>query len=188
MNILIDRVRVPLASAALAGALLLALVPASALAGDHPARKGAQFERLSTFLVCENTSCDRSVVETTVSEIVAASEDGRTLIYTDSAQGLIGLVDITDAAQPKALGVVDVGGEPTSVAVAGRYALVAVNTSEDFLSPSGWLKVFDIHACVAQIQRCVAGRSRGRVRCDQPGQHRRRHPAGEQPHRAGASA
>jgi len=155
MNILIDRVRVPLASAALAGALLLALVPASALAGDHPARKGAQFERLSTFLVCENTSCDRSVVETTVSEIVAASEDGRTLIYTDSAQGLIGLVDITNAAQPKALGVVDVGGEPTSVAVAGRYALVAVNTSEDFLSPSGWLKVFDIHACVAQIQMCV---------------------------------
>jgi hypothetical protein len=84
MNILIDRVRVPLASAALAGALLLALVPASALAGDHPARKGAQFERISTFLVCESTSCDRSVVETTVSEIVAASEDGRTLIYTSA--------------------------------------------------------------------------------------------------------
>ena len=155
MNIVIDRLRAPLARAALAGALLVALAPASAPAGDHPSRKDAQFERISTFIVCENTSCDRSEVETTVSEIVAASEDGRTLIYTDSEQGVIGLVDITDAKHPKGRGVVNVGGEPTSVAVAGRYALVAVNTSEDFLSPSGWLKIYDIGQCLAQIHLCV---------------------------------
>lgn len=141
------------ASSALACAL--ALVPSLAPAGEREHR-AARFDRISTFIVCENTSCDRQKVKTTVAEIVAASEDGRTLVYTDSAQGVIGFVDITDPEQPKGLGTVAVGGEPTSVAVAGRYALVGVNTSADFVSPSGSLKVFDIQQCVAQMHMCAA--------------------------------
>lgn len=67
----------------------------------------------------------------TVAEIVAASEDGRLLVYTDTATGNVGFVNIEDPANPLPAGVVDVDGQPTSVAVAGGYALVAVNTSPD---------------------------------------------------------
>ncbi|MGA0839856.1 MAG: esterase-like activity of phytase family protein, partial [Pseudomonadales bacterium] len=80
----------------------------------------------------------------TAAEIVAASEDGRTLIYTDSPGEQIGFVDITDPGNPLALGTLPTPGEPTSVAVAGRYALAAVDTSPDFLNPSGELLVIDI--------------------------------------------
>ena len=36
----------------------------------------AHFQRIATYLVCENTSCDRNSVEETVAEIVASSKDG----------------------------------------------------------------------------------------------------------------
>ena len=98
------------------------------------------FNRVATFPVYLNTAID---VET-VAEIVDASKDGRTLVYTDSETGKLGFVDIKKPAQPKALGAIDVGGEPTSVAVAGDYALVAVNTSPSFVAPSGHLHVVDI--------------------------------------------
>ena len=44
----------------------------------------------------------------------------------------------------KPAGLVDVGGEPTSVAVAKGFALAVVNTSADFVDTSGELKVVDI--------------------------------------------
>lgn len=100
----------------------------------------AYFQRIATFPVFLNTRID----EETVAEIVDASEDGNTLIYTDSETGRVGLVDIADPYRPQPAGVVFVGGEPTSVAVARRYALVAVNTSESFAVPSGQLKVVDL--------------------------------------------
>lgn len=109
-----------------------------------------QFERIATYVVCENSSC----AETTAAEIVAASHDGRTLIYTDSPGKAIGFVDIKDPAHPKGLGTVKLDGEPTSVDVAGRYALVAVNTRESFTNPSGHLAVFDLLECRAELASC----------------------------------
>ena len=35
-------------------------------------------------------------------------------------------------------------GEPTSVAVHGNFAVVAVNTSEDYINTSGELKILNI--------------------------------------------
>lgn len=67
-----------------------------------------------------------------VAEIVAATPDGETLVYTDSDGGAVGFVDLTDPAEPKLLGEpVKVDGEPTSVGVSpdGSLALVAVQTS-----------------------------------------------------------
>ena len=83
------------------------------------------FRRIATFPVFENTDIGTQ----TVAEIVAASHDGNTLIYTDSVNESLGFVDITDPEHPRPLGNLSLEGEPTSVAVAGRYALVAVNTS-----------------------------------------------------------
>ena len=98
------------------------------------------FERVSTFYVFENGDVQNEAV----AEIVAASEDGLTLIYTDSALDQIGFVDIADARAPQPAGTLAVGGEPTSVAVRGSTALVAVNTSADFVNTSGDLVVVDI--------------------------------------------
>lgn len=98
------------------------------------------FRRIASFPVFLNTDIDTE----TLAEIVSVSADGDTLVYTDGATGNLGFVDITNPFRPKAAGVVAVGGEPTSVAVAGRFALVVVNTSPSFVAPSGQLVVVDI--------------------------------------------
>jgi Esterase-like activity of phytase len=108
------------------------------------------FQRIATFPVFRNTNAN----QTAVAEIVAASEDGNLLVYTDSAGERIGFVDITDPSRPVPSGVLAVGGEPTSVAVAGPYALVVVNTSPSFRAPSGQLHVVELssHTIVRTIE------------------------------------
>lgn len=102
------------------------------------------FNRVTSFLVCSQIEANCNDDTETAAEIVAASEDGMTLIYSDSPQEVIGFVDITDPETPVAAGTVALGGEPTSVAVQGDYALVGVNTSADFINVSGELAVIDI--------------------------------------------
>lgn len=116
----------------------------------HPSGDSSSFRRIATFPVFLNT-CNGAVDfeacadETTVAEIVAASKDGKTLIYTDAATGKVGFVDITNPASPQPGGTIDVGGSPTSVAVVGDHALVAVDTSDgNFVNPSGLLRVIHI--------------------------------------------
>ena len=112
------------------------------------------FNRTATFAVCAQigSSCEDSTP--TAAEIVAASEDGMTLVYTNSLKGEVGFVDIVDPANPKPLGRLAMGGEPTSVTVLGAHALVAVNTSQSFTNPSGKLVVVDIakRSVVTEIQ------------------------------------
>jgi DNA-binding beta-propeller fold protein YncE len=71
---------------------------------------------------------NRYVVGGAVAEIIGASPDGNTLVFTNSGDQQIGFVDITDPANPQPLGTVEVAGEPTSVAVTpdGKYAIAAV--------------------------------------------------------------
>jgi hypothetical protein len=81
------------------------------------------FEHVGTFDVTQNPGSE-------VAEIVDATKDGKTLVYADADGQLIGFVDIANPADPQPAGVFDeLGGEPTSVAIKGRYALVGVNTS-----------------------------------------------------------
>jgi hypothetical protein len=112
------------------------------------------FNRMATFAVCSQVgaSCEDSTP--TAAEIVAASEDGMTLVYTNSLKGEVGFVDIVDPTAPKALGRLAMGGEPTSVTVLGAHALVAVNTSQNFINASGKLVVVDIakRSVVTEIQ------------------------------------
>ena len=86
-----------------------------------------------------------------VAEIVAATPDGLTLLYTSADAGALGLVDITDPAHPALLPRVDVRlggvGEPTSVAVSpdGRYAVVAMRMDDDAANARrGFLRVYDV--------------------------------------------
>lgn len=100
----------------------------------------APFRRVATFPTFLNTS----ITESSSAETVTVSADGNLLIYTDSGNDLLGFVDILDPAQPVAAGTLSLGGEPTSVAVTGGFALSCVNTSVSFTNPSGELVVIDL--------------------------------------------
>ncbi|MGR3434812.1 MAG: esterase-like activity of phytase family protein, partial [Shimia sp.] len=136
----------------LLGASALALTAGAALAQD------AAFDRVASFPVTENLPEGTDPATETSAEIVAATADGMTLVYTDSPLGAVGFVDIADPATPAALGAMMVDGEPTSVAIAGGIALVGVNTSESFTEPSGHL-----------LGVTIADRAEA-ARCDLPGQ------------------
>ncbi len=121
-------------------ALLALILSSNQYASSQEINNDFTFNRIATFPVYLNTD----ISEETVAEIVTASRDGRTLIYTDGKQDKLGFVDIRNPHKPKAAGTIDLSGEPTSVAVARKYALAAVNTSADFISTSGELVVIDI--------------------------------------------
>jgi hypothetical protein len=111
------------------------------LLGGNPKVYGQNtFQRIATLQVHLN----HPDAEEAVSEIVAATSDGMLLIYTDGENGTIGFVDISNPSSPAPSGTLEVGGEPTSVAVVGNYALVGVNTSENYVNPTGLLVVVDI--------------------------------------------
>lgn len=117
--------------------LLLASVAQGALA--EPV-----FNRIASFPVASNTPADQDKKAQTSAEIIAATEDGNTLVYTSSPLKAIGMIDITDAKAPKALGSVMLDGEPTSVTILGQTALVAVNTGESKAKPAGKLETVDM--------------------------------------------
>jgi DNA-binding beta-propeller fold protein YncE len=79
-----------------------------------------------------------------------------TLVYTDSQQAALGLIDIADPREPAPAGFVPLSGEPTSVTVSGGNALVGVTTSESKASPSGLLAIVDL-ASKAVTATCDLG-------------------------------
>ncbi|MFC7704470.1 esterase-like activity of phytase family protein [Plastorhodobacter daqingensis] len=114
-----------------------------ALIAATPALAERHFNRIASFPVTENMAEGEDRSRTSSAEIVSASEDGMMLIYSDSPLGVIGLIDITDPEAPRAIGSIDMGGEPTTAVFIGASAYVGVNTSESFADPSGKLVVVD---------------------------------------------
>jgi hypothetical protein len=131
------RIKRTLLSACIASAFTLSPVLADDDRGNDEPRL---FQRIAVFPVFLNTDIN----DQTVAEIVDASKDGKTLVYTDSQTEKLGFVDIKNPSDPQPAGVVALGGEPTSVAVVGDYALVGVNTSPSFTAPSGKLMVIGV--------------------------------------------
>ena len=111
-------------------------VAATACAAAGGGGEGRYFTHVATYDVTDNGN--------TSAEIVDHWPGGEMLVFTDSPNGSLGLVDISTPSAPTGAGVVDLGGEPTSVAVLGDHALVGINTSESFTSPSGELRVYDL--------------------------------------------
>jgi hypothetical protein len=105
------------------------LLTGAGLLATTPAGAAEYFERVATMPVFLNLPQGTDPTSETVAEIVAATPDGMTLVYTDSPGERIGLIDIADPSAPAPAGTVDVGGEPTSVTVVGETVLAAVNTS-----------------------------------------------------------
>ncbi|MCR9271725.1 MULTISPECIES: esterase-like activity of phytase family protein [Mameliella] len=102
------------------------------------------FNRIASFGTYLNMADGEDLARTSSAEIIAATADGMTLVYTDSPLGVIGRVDITDPANPAPLGNVALDGEPTAVGVVGSTAFVGVNTSASFTDPSGHLAIIDV--------------------------------------------
>lgn len=112
----------------------------------HGAMADQVFNRIAAFPVALNTPSDIDNKAPTSAEIVAATEDGNTLVYTSSPLKAVGMIDITDAKSPKPLGSVMLDGEPTSVTIIGKLALVAVNTGKNKQNPAGKLEIVDMSA------------------------------------------
>ena len=120
----------------------LMLTSALAMLAAAPAlAQEMNFNRIASFPVALNTPD----AEVTSAEIIAATGDGMTLIYSDSPAGVIGFIDITDPANPVAAGAFALpNGEPTAVSARGQTVFVAENTSESYTAPSGVLHAIDV--------------------------------------------
>jgi Esterase-like activity of phytase len=124
--------------------------------GAAPAGAADYFERVATMPVFLNLPLGVDPASETVAEIVAATPDGTTVVYTDSPGERIGFVDISDPRAPAPAGTIDLGGEPTSVTVVGNTVLAAVNTSESYTNASGHVAVIDV-AGRSVLARCDVG-------------------------------
>ncbi|WP_282182691.1 esterase-like activity of phytase family protein [Aliiroseovarius marinus] len=124
-------------------ARLMCLTSALALTAGA-AMAEMNFNRIASFPVVKNMAEGEDTKRETSPEIIDVTADGMTLVYTDSPLGVLGRIDITDAANPKPLGNIALPGEPTSVAVIGGTAFVGVNTSESYTAPSGMLNAIDV--------------------------------------------
>jgi hypothetical protein len=123
----------------IAGAALTAALLASVAV---PANAEQVFNRIASFPVASNLPAGED--KPTSSEIITASEDGNTLIYSDAPGSTIGFIDITDAKAPKAGGSLAIDGEPNSVAAAGPKILATIDRTEDLTKPAGQLAVIDL--------------------------------------------
>ncbi|AUC53690.1 alkaline phosphatase [Sagittula sp. P11] len=119
----------------------LALTAGAAFADSHGQMN---FNRIAAFATPLNMAEGEDTQRETSAEIIAASDDGMTLVYTDSPLGVVGRIDITDPRAPKPMGNTEVGGEPTSVTVIGNTAYIGVNTSESYTQPGGKLVSMDL--------------------------------------------
>lgn len=133
---------------------LMMMTSVFALIAGTAAAQDKAFNRIASFPTMLNNA-DASAKSS--SEIIAATEDGMTLVYSDSPLGVIGLIDITDPANPRPKGNIDMGGEPTAVSVIGNTAYVGVNTSESYTAPSGMLKAVNLSTGIITAQCDLGG-------------------------------
>ena len=132
------------------------LTSALALGTALPVQAEMVFNRIATFATPQNMAEGEDTARESSAEIISASDDGMTLVYTDSPLGVVGLVDITDPRAPKALGTIAMGGEPTTAHFAGDKIVVGVNTSESYTNPSGKLVTVDM-ATRSVVAECDLG-------------------------------
>ncbi|OEE61490.1 alkaline phosphatase [Enterovibrio norvegicus FF-454] len=135
--------------------LLLSLLAASIATGVHAADNQA-FQRISAFSTDNNIPPGVERTHESSAEIIAVSEDGNTLVYSDSPLEGVGLVDIRDPKKPMGKGFITMGGEPTSIDVVGETFVTAVNTSESYTQPSGFLVQRNLESG-KQIAKCDLG-------------------------------
>lgn len=126
--------------AAAAATACTALLLCSAATLPATAEDTTSFKRVSTTPAYLNAGGEAAKA---VAEISTVSPDGNTLFYTDAGGKAVGKFDITDPSNPKPLGKLDVGGEPTSVYAIDGYVLVVVDSSQSYKNPTGHVSVLN---------------------------------------------
>ncbi len=121
----------------LKGVSLAVLFGAGAVSAAH----ADYFERINTYPVYKTLPEGADRATETVAEIISASKDGRTLVFTDSPGEAVVFVNAANPLNLQPMGRVSLGGEPTSVTVGAKAAYAAVNTSENYVDASGYLGV-----------------------------------------------
>ena len=99
-----------------------------------PALAAPTFNRVASFPTVANMAAGEETARETSAEIMTATEDGNTLIYSDSPLGVIGRIDITDPLAPKPLGNIDMDGEPA----AKDAALIAAGQKVEHYEIAGY--------------------------------------------------
>jgi hypothetical protein len=127
--------------------LALAISTATGLTATQ-ALAAEGFNRIATYPIYKNLPSNISPNKKAVAEIVTAANNGTLLIYTDSKQEAVGMVDLRNPAAPTGAGYVQLDGEPTSVTALGNFAYVGVNTSKSYKEPSGHVAVVDLTPAV----------------------------------------
>ncbi|NNG02533.1 MAG: alkaline phosphatase [Inquilinus sp.] len=142
-------------------ALLTGGAIAISLAASAASAEPQHFQRLATYPVFLNLPDGVDPTTATTAQGVAASGDGMTLLYSDPARGGIGFVDIADPADPVGDGSLDVGGNPTEIAVGGAYAYVGVDTTGGPAAMAGHVAVIDVDSRVIVGNCAVLGQPNG---------------------------
>jgi DNA-binding beta-propeller fold protein YncE len=126
--------------------LLAAGTALAALLAATPAFANGEsvFNRIASFPVDGNLPEGAGAKSETSAEIIAATEDGMMLVYSDSPFGGIGMIDIPIPPIPQPAGYVKLDGEPTSLVVQSGHAFVGLNTSESYTDPSGAIVSVDL--------------------------------------------
>lgn len=138
------------------------LIAIAALVAFGHAQEGPFFQRVASFAVNANLPTEMDPLTETSAEIITVSTDGTILVYSDSPLGAVGFVDVSDPANPQPAGMVTMDGEPTAVSVLhdemlGDKVLVAVDTSESYVAPSGHLAVVDLASRTIEATCDVGG-------------------------------
>lgn len=131
------------------GALAVAAVGVVALCAPAQAGRGSEPPELrhaASFPVTANLAPGEDPATPTSAEIIDVTDDGRTAVYTDAFTGRLGLLDVSRPERPRALGAVDLPGDPTSVAIHRGWALVALSTGSSLDEPDGVLAVVDLRS------------------------------------------
>ncbi|GGC01859.1 alkaline phosphatase [Marinobacterium zhoushanense] len=142
---------------------------AIAIAGVASSSLAASFDRIATFATADNLPIGGDMKHETSAEIITASGDGNTLIYSDSPRGGVGFIDIRDSYDPKAGGFIALNGEPTSVSAYNNLVVAGVNTSESYVAPSGYLAAIDLDSRQV-MSRCDLGGQPDSVAISRDGQ------------------
>ena len=135
---------------------LLASSSTSSIAGWRDA-SNKNFNRVSSFAINRNLPSGVKSTTKTSAETITATKDGKTLIYTDSDLGVVGIIDITDPSDPKGEGIIELDAEPTSVMERKGKIFVGINTSESYTNPSGSITSYDLKSGIKSKECNVGG-------------------------------
>ncbi len=153
----------------------LGMLPHVGAAGPGPTdldrSRASRFEPVATFAMSQNL-CDRPDCPPAAAsvEAVAVSADGNTALYSDPDNAAVGLIDITDPADPRPAGLVPVGGTPRGLAAIGGYAIAASDTGADSLSEAGELAILNL-ATKAVVRRIPLGGQPGPLAASRTGRY-----------------